>query len=357
MIQWSDALCTLNSFWVSALNHVWQSTLFAGALALAVCALVSAPARIRHALCLIAISKFILVPGLVESVAKTIGLSMEWLFFDLIWLLDDPKWAIIERREQLFPAAAPSHSVVPLLLLSIWAIGTVLVFSGWIRRYRRFALVVSRAREVSRLRSTVKNLSSRIGMERNIRVLASSEFEEPGVWGSFSPAILLPSSVLATFTSAELNAVLSHELCHVKRRDNLLAHILGAVCGLFWFHPLVWWLDRRILAERELICDAHAVQTVSSPVDYRNGLLKVLHQGTGFSLAGISCAGGGNLSQRIARLANVRFGQPGLLESFQILIPAFALLVLFVLTLVVTPVLPCAGGIFLTLTEPQVTNK
>jgi len=69
------------------------------------------------------------------------------------------------------------------------------------------------------------------------------------------PVLLLPDGIAARLTSAQLHAILEHELCHVRRRDNLTppAHARRGVS--FWFHPLIWWIGARLIEERERACE------------------------------------------------------------------------------------------------------
>src|SRR5580765_2969518 len=78
---------------------------------------------------------------------------------------------------------------------------------------------------------------------------------EPGVVGVWRPVLLVPFDIVTSLTQAQLDAVVAHELCHVRRRDNLTAAIHMLVEAAFWFHPLVWWIGARLVDERERACD------------------------------------------------------------------------------------------------------
>src|SRR5665213_2229284 len=69
---------------------------------------------------------------------------------------------------------------------------------------------------------------------------------------SFSP---MPRGIGEKLSTIEMDAILAHGLCHLRRRDNLTAAIHMLVEALFWFHPLTWWIGRRLVEERELACD------------------------------------------------------------------------------------------------------
>ncbi len=87
--------------------------------------------------------------------------------------------------------------------------------------------------------------------------------------------IALPDGLFGQLSAAELEAVIIHELAHVRRHDNLSAAFVRTVVSCFWFHPLLWWLERRMLAEREHACDELVLRCGTVPADYAAGILKV----------------------------------------------------------------------------------
>jgi hypothetical protein len=74
------------------------------------------------------------------------------------------------------------------------------------------------------------------------------------------------------------------------------------LCCLFWFHPMVWLIDRKLLAERERACDERVIELGGSPEVYAKSLVKVFQVGLNWKLAGVSCATGSNLRRRIDRI-------------------------------------------------------
>lgn len=72
----------------------------------------------------------------------------------------------------------------------------------------------------------------------------------------------------------QVEAILAHELCHVRRRDNLAVALQMVVEALFWFHPLVWWLEQRLVDERERACDEEVIRLGSEPQSYAESILK-----------------------------------------------------------------------------------
>ncbi len=108
-----------------------------------------------------------------------------------------------------------------------------------------------------------------------IKAKSSPTLLEPGVFGIFRPVLLLPEDIFQRLTPAQLNAVIAHELCHVRHRDNLIAAIHMLTETVFWFHPLMWWMGKRMVEERERACDEEVVRLGIEPRAYAEGILNV----------------------------------------------------------------------------------
>ncbi len=93
--------------------------------------------------------------------------------------------------------------------------------------------------------------------------------------GFLRPVLVLPAQLMERLNPPQLSAVLTHELCHVRRRDNFFAALHMVVEAIFWFHPLVWWIGSRMVEERELACDEEVLRMGCEPSDYVEGILKV----------------------------------------------------------------------------------
>ena len=104
----------------------------------------------------------------------------------------------------------------------------------------------------------------------------------------------------------QLEAILAHELCHVRRRDNLTAAIHMLVQAIFWFHPLVWWLGVRLVDERERACDEEVLRLGTAPQAYAEGILSVCKLYVESPLACMSGVSGSNLRKRIEAIMGNR---------------------------------------------------
>jgi bla regulator protein BlaR1 len=122
---------------------------------------------------------------------------------------------------------------------------------------------------------------------------------EPGVVGIFRPVLLLPEGILDRLTPAQLEAIVAHELCHVRRRDNLTAAIHMVVETIFWFHPLVWWIRARLIDERERACDEEVLRLGNQAEVYAESILEACKLYLESPLACVSGVTGSDLKKRI----------------------------------------------------------
>jgi uncharacterized protein (TIGR03435 family) len=129
------------------------------------------------------------------------------------------------------------------------------------------------------------------------------------VFGIFKPVLLLPEGIQGRLTGAQLEAVYAHELCHVRRRDNLAAALHMLVEALFWFHPLVWWLEARLIEERERACDEAVLQAGNHPQDYAESILEVCKLCLASPIACASGVTGADLKKRIETIMSCRIGR------------------------------------------------
>ena len=128
------------------------------------------------------------------------------------------------------------------------------------------------------------------------------------MFGIFRPVLLLPNGIMDCLTAREMESIVAHELCHVRRRDNLLTAIHMAVEALFWFHPLVWWVGARLMEERERACDEEVLLLGSEPQVYAEGILRICELYLESPLACVSGVTGANLRKRIEEIMSNRIG-------------------------------------------------
>ncbi len=127
----------------------------------------------------------------------------------------------------------------------------------------RLAVVVSvAARAYSRAGSIAVGIANgnRADWNRGEIIAAAVVFRTGRVRGLPGPVLLLPKGITERLTPAQLCSIVAHEMCHVRRRDNLATAGHMIVEAVFWFHPLVWWLGARLVEERERACDEEVVE-------------------------------------------------------------------------------------------------
>jgi bla regulator protein blaR1 len=107
---------------------------------------------------------------------------------------------------------------------------------------------------------------------------------------------------------AQLEAILAHELWHVRRRDNLAALVHMVVEAVFWFHPLIWWLGGRLVEERERACDEEVLEMGGERQAYAVGILKTCEFYVGSPLACVSGVTGSDLKKRVVRIMTESVG-------------------------------------------------
>lgn len=286
-ISWASA-------WASSLvNHLWQSTAVAAVAALLVLALSRNHARVRYWIWLAASVKFLLPFSLLIAAGA-------WLRSFIPAPAARP--AVIQVMEQvtlplqqpqfssLMPSPAATHpeNWLPILFLVLWACGALLVAVRFARGWWSVRAATQSARPLA--------------LAADVPVLASRSTIEPGIFGFFRPVLLMPEGILERLSAEQLSAIVAHEMCHVRRRDNLTysAHMLVEV--LFWFYPPVWWIGRRLIEERERACDEAVVDANANPHTYAEGILNVCKFCVESPLECVSGVTGSDLKKRITRI-------------------------------------------------------
>jgi bla regulator protein blaR1 len=296
-------------YFTSALaNHLWQSTVFAGIAGLLALALRKNHARTRYWLWLIASVKFLIPFSLLAALGGRLGWLSGWLTASRV---ARPELSVVmEQIGQPFPrlqspaAVTPAvlahhASLLPALLVAIWACGFLAVGLSWWCRWRRIRAAAHAA----------SPLDPEIALEADVPVLSTPAMLEPGVFGIFRPVLLQPEGIPDRLAPAHLEAVLAHELCHVRRRDNLAAAVHMAVEAVFWFHPLVWWVGARLVEERERACDEEVLRPGSRPEVYAESVLKTCQFYLESPLVCMSGIAGSDLKKRIVRIMTPRIGR------------------------------------------------
>ena len=144
-------------------------------------------------------------------------------------------------------------------------------------------------------------LGARVRLSRPVTLLESCVAEVPVVIGYVRPVILMPVGLLAGLPAGQVEAILLHELAHIRRHDYLVNLMQIVVEGLVFYHPAVWWISGVIRAERENCCDDLVVATQGDALAYA-AALTALEQNRGAVREAVLAATGGSLVKRVRRL-------------------------------------------------------
>jgi beta-lactamase regulating signal transducer with metallopeptidase domain len=150
---------------------------------------------------------------------------------------------------------------------------------------------------------TLDRLIERMHVSRSVRLLATDRVDSPSVIGWLRPVILAPVGVLFGLAPEQVEALLAHELAHVRRHDYLVNVLQGIAESLLFYHPAVWWISNQIRAEREHCCDDLAVAASGDVLVYARALAELESMRPAHFKAALS-ANGGSLLRRIRRLIN-----------------------------------------------------
>jgi bla regulator protein BlaR1 len=286
-----------------ALNHIWQSTLFGALVALLVLALRRYPANVRFWLWMSASLKF-LVPFAFLAV---FGSHLSWRAAlptagppaRTLTRLAQPFASVDVAGTQLSPlseqpAISSSQAWAPRLF-ALWLLGFASTLGYWLLQTRRLAGT----------RRAARPADGALG-QLPLPVLLTDSSIEPGVFGVFRPVLLLPTGIAARLSPAQLQAVVAHELVHIRRHDNLWAAVHAIVQAIFWFNPLVWWMGGRLVAEREQACDEAVLAQGADAEGYAASILAVCRYYACAPRACLAGAAGADLKQRIAAI--MKFG-------------------------------------------------
>lgn len=314
-------------------NHLWQSTAVASAAWVLAVALRKNQARVRYWVWFVASVKF-LVPF---SVLVELGTRLRAVIpaevvrpaaASVMGQVVQPfaQGSMFEGSAYAVATAVHPARVWPVVLLTIWAFGAMVVALKWALGWLRLQRAVKRAEPVPEFvlshpvcewsknqedrvpcypKSQNRDLGhpgSLLELAVNLPVLCSAALVEPGIFGIFQPVLLLPEGIVERLEPPQLRAIVAHEMCHARRRDNLTFAVHMIVQILFWFLPPVWWIGERLIAEREQACDEAVIAQGSAAQAYAEGILTVCKfyvESPAACAAGVT---GSDLKKRIVRI-------------------------------------------------------
>jgi beta-lactamase regulating signal transducer with metallopeptidase domain len=146
-------------------------------------------------------------------------------------------------------------------VLAVWLVGvgifSLRLLGGWIQ-VRRLARRTLRPAGPD-IQALARRVAGRLALDRIVGIFESAAVSVPVMVGWIKPTVLLPAAALTGLSTVQLEALLAHELAHVRRHDYLVNLLQGLVETLLFYHPAVWWVSRQVRREREHCCDDLAV--------------------------------------------------------------------------------------------------
>jgi len=324
-------------------HHLLESTAFAMAVALLpLFCMRNRGGAARHAMWLIAATKFAVPFTLFEAAGAQMGRFLPTRH--LVMIGPTSLLNFLPQPNSPSPNMG-TFSEVSVLLTLVWLGGAGVMLGLWFSRL--FASTHSTSLPTVLEIESLATMQQRIGVRRTIKLRCAKSKIEPGIVGIWHPTITIPVGLSTELARAEFEAILLHELAHAKRLDNLSSSFVHCLVCLFWFHPLLWWIEGKLIAEREIACDEMVVRYGADPAEYVAGILKVCRFHLSDAAAGACGITGSDLKSRMEVIMSYRSHKP---DSR---IPRFLLGALASLMTIV----PMAGGFLVTSTLTAQTAR
>ena len=192
------------------------------------------------------------------------------------------------------------------LLVVLWLTGVAALTTrtaiGWlrVRRIHRASLALP----PSRWQVTATRLAEVFGIDRRIHLAESDLVDAPAVVGWLRPVVVIPVAAFANLSPTQVEAILAHELAHVRRHDYLVNLVQAAAETLLFYHPAVWWVSHRVRVEREHCCDDVALSVCGDAIEYAEALAAIETRRAVPALA--LAANAGSLVHRVRRILGMQ---------------------------------------------------
>ena len=273
-------------------HFVWQGAGIALTAAVALRVLRSRRPQLRYLTACAALAAMLAAPA-VTAFVMTSGPRVA--FADSIHILRSPQGAILgvaltppwtaapgsvnaapTPTELTLPAAINTATVFSILV-TLWLVGVGILLARLTAGCWRIRKLQAAARleTPSRWQSLAEEIAARLGLTRRFTVIESVPVATPTVIGWLRPVILLPVAAMAGLSPRQVEAILAHELAHIRRHDFLINLLQTLAETMLFYHPAVWWISRRIRTEREHCCDDVAVGVSGDPAEYAAALAEL----------------------------------------------------------------------------------
>ena len=263
----ADGTMVIGALGWALLDFLWQGLLLGALAALALHALRNARPQARYAVSCLALAACLALPlaGLYRGLAAADAGATTAID------IAAPR-AVAIALPSMGPTATPAMDWRCALQLQMpaivaaWSAGALLLALRLLLGCRWVGRLRSRARLPNSFwQGRFDELAVRVGLRAPVPLRVSEAIDSPVAAGWWRPVVLVPAALLASMPVELLEALLAHELAHVRRRDYLVNLLQGAVETLLFYHPVVWWLSRRVRIEREQVADDLASRALGDP--------------------------------------------------------------------------------------------
>jgi len=285
----------------------------AGLLALVLQGLGRSSPRLRYGVTIVGLMLMAVLPAVTFWYLRPSSLNLETSFGAA------GGRALPVQMAEAIPASAPGEdvgaflslgwerSIAPAIpwLIAFWFVGVMTLsvwrLGGWIALQRLRSLGTTPVDSLHL--ETLARLAKKVGVSRPVRLAKSLLVQTPVLIGFIRPLILVPPAMLSGLSPACLEAILAHELAHVRRHDYIVNLLQTAIETLFFYHPAIWWVSGQIRKHREDCCDDIAVQACESRRVYAEALISLAElQPLGNRLALAAAGDSMHMAGRIRRL-------------------------------------------------------
>ncbi|MCK5028629.1 MAG: M48 family metalloprotease [Bacteroidales bacterium] len=163
------------------------------------------------------------------------------------------------------------------LIVSLWFIGVIIFLIRFVFSY----LYTSRLRTVGvfdiqgEWLKKFNKIKNKLNVKRTVRFIESTLIKVPVVLGYLKPVVLIPAEILSGMPMNQIEAIIAHELAHIRRNDYIINVIQTIIETVFFFHPAVWYLSSKISNERENCCDDIALTVCDGSLVYAKALVSI----------------------------------------------------------------------------------
>ncbi|MCF2445099.1 M48 family metalloprotease [Dyadobacter sp. CY345] len=301
----SDAL--VSSFGWMLVHSLWQGALLVLIASIGLYLLKKSPAAIRYNVGILALSAQVIssvvtffyyylntTPKVLSNAFKNTAHNVaDWktLTYELSLTSKVQLWLTTHIQE----------------LVICWLIGAAVLvvrfLGGWI--YTEYLRHNSKLVMNKEWRARFGVLTAKLKVYQSIELKESSKILTPMVIGTLQPVVLIPIGLLLGFPTAQIEAILAHELAHIRRHDYLVNMLQSFVEVVFFFHPALWWLSERVRIEREHCCDDLAIEACGDRLSLAHALVGIAEFKTNHSLAMAFASKKPLLLQRVKRVLGV----------------------------------------------------